>query len=131
MYQNAIFMPYKCSAAITAGYAVALASDGTVALAATATLSSVIGIAKNATSAAGDVCFVQVYGYCDYAVTDGNVAATDLIVYALDGGTIAGATEAEVTSDPTIGYWMLGKNLLAADSAANIGTIFICPGSAA
>lgn len=116
-----IFAPFKATAAITRGSPVSVDSNGDIADSATATLSRVIGVAAE-DIASGEVGLVQTYGYCDYLTTDGNLATTDLVVQALDGGIAGGATEAEITSDPTIAYAVFGRALGAAD----VGTVGIC-----
>lgn len=112
----ALKVPMLCAGACTVGYAVSADSSGDITNAATATLTAVVGIACS-TGAAGDVIQVQILGYCDFIVTDGNVASTDLVLHAINGGTVSGATETEITADPTIAYAVVGKNLLAADSS--------------
>jgi len=118
-------VPMLCAGACTKGYAVAADSSGDVTNAATATLSAVVGVASE-TGAAGDVILVQIGGYCNYIVTDGNVAATDLVLHAINGGTVSGATEAEITADPTLAYHVIGKNLLAADSGTTGACWIMC-----
>jgi hypothetical protein len=116
-------VPMLCAGACTYGYAVSADSSGDITNAATSTLTAVCGIATE-TGAAGEVILVRILGYCGFAVTDGNVASTDLVVAAINGGTMSGATESEITADPTIAYAVVGKNLLAADSGT-VGTIWV------
>jgi len=118
---------YLTAGAVTKGYAVSLASAGTITASATADLSSVIGVAAE-TAASGELCKVLVRGFCDYVVTDGLVAATDLVLHVINGGTCSGATEAEITADPTLGYHVFAKNLLAADSGTT-GTCYVNAGA--
>lgn len=120
-YHYKKLVPMLCAGTCTYGYAVAMDSSGDVTNAATATLSAVVGVAAEA-GTAGDVILVQIEGYCDYIVTDGNVAATDLVLHAINGGTVSGGTEADITADPTLAYHIIGKNLLAADA----GTVGAC-----
>ena len=110
---------YLTSAAVTKGYVVAIASTGTVAHAATATLHQVIGVATQ-DAASGEEVQVQVRGFNDFVVTDGNVAATDLVLCAVNGGTTVGHTEAEIEADPTLAYHVIGRNLGADVSTAGI-----------
>ena len=65
---------------------------------ATAGNGRVAGVAYE-TVAAGELFRVQCSGYCDYVLTDGAVASTDLHIY-ISGtdGTAEGATNAEVDS---------------------------------
>ena len=123
-----ILMPFLATAAITRGSPVSIDSSGDVADTATATLNNVIGVAYE-NIASGEVGLVQTWGYCDYVVTDGNVAAPgtdqsgDLVLIAADGGVAHGATEAEITADPTLAYYIFAKNL-AVDSSTT-GVCFI------
>lgn len=110
----AVKVPMLCAGTCTKGYAVSMDSSGDITNSATATLHLRCGVACES-GVAGQTILVQTGGYCDFGVTDGNVASTDLVVYATDGGVLNGATEAEITSDPTIVYWVVGVNL-AADS---------------
>ena len=96
-----IDIPMLCAGACTRGYAVAMDSSGDVTNAATATLSAVVGIAVE-TGAAGDVILVRVMGYCDFIYGDGNVAATDLALCAVNGGTVVG--HRMLVSDSHLGW---------------------------
>lgn len=117
-------VPMLCAGTCTKGYAVAMDSAGDVTNAATATLSAVVGIAVDS-GVAGDVIMVRIAGYCDFIATDGAVANTDLVLCAVNGGTTVGHTEAELSADPTLGFHIVAKNLLAADTAANTAYGFI------
>lgn len=120
-YHYKKMVPMLCAGTCTVGYGVSADSSGDVTNSATATLSAVVGVAQES-GVAGDVILVQVGGFCDNIVTDGNVASTDLVLHVINGGTVSGATEAEITADPTLAYHIVGKNLLAADS----GTVGAC-----
>lgn len=109
-----LIVPMLCAGTCTSGYGVAMDVNGDVTNAATATLFKVCGVAQES-GVAGDVIMVQVGGYCDNIVTDGNVAATDLVLHVINGGTVSGATEAELNTDPTLTHHIIGKNL-GADS---------------
>ena len=115
----ALDVPMLCAGTCTKGYAVAMDSSGDVTNAATATLSACCGIAVES-GAAGDVIMVRILGYCDFIVSDGNVAATDLVLHAINGGTVSGGTEAELAADITLGFHVVAKNLLAADSGTTV-----------
>lgn len=115
-----IDVPMVCAGTCTKNYVVAMNSSGDVTNAATATLSAVVGVAQDS-GVAGDVIMVRVAGYTE-VTSDGNVAATDLALHAINGGTVSGATEAELAADVTLGFHVIGKNLLAADS----GTTAYC-----
>lgn len=114
-YHYKLIVPMRCAGTCTKDYVVSMDSSGDVTNAATSTLSAVCGVAQKA-GTAGDVIPVQVGGYCTIT-SDGNVAATDLVLHAINGGTVSGATEAEITADPTLAYHVVAKNLLAADSS--------------
>lgn len=114
-------VPMLCAGTCTYGYGVSMDSSGDITNSATATLTAVVGVCAES-GVAGDVVMVQISGFCDYIVTDGGVASTDLVLHVINGGTVSGATEVEITADPTIGYAVVGKNLLAADA----GTVGAC-----
>ena len=118
---------FKTTAAVTKGYAVSIDTSGTIALAATATLHFVIGIAAES-AAAGEDCRVLLMGYCDYAVTDEGVTAPvqdgtgDQVLQPVDGGVMEGQTGAEINANDTqLGGQIVGKNL-----AADTGAVGIC-----
>ena len=113
-YHYKEIVPMKCAGTCTKNYCVSMNSSGDVTNSATATLSAVVGVAQES-GVAGDVIPVQIGGYVE-VTSDGNVAATDLVLHVINGGTVSGATEAELTSDPTLGMHVIAKNLLAVDS---------------
>lgn len=108
------------AAAIARGVPVYIDSSGDVHASATAGLIYTMGVAAKAIGI-GEAGLILLKGYCDYIVTDGNVAVTDLVLHAIDGGVCSGATEAEIEADPTLAYHVIGKNL-----AADTGTVGIC-----
>jgi len=113
-----VVVPMLCAGTCIADYVLSMDSPGVVTNAATATLTNVVGVAQES-GVAGDVIMVQVEGYCKIT-SDGNVASTDLVLHAINGGTVSGATEAEITADPTLAYHVIAKNLGAADSSTTI-----------
>lgn len=119
------FVPMLCSGACTYGHGVSMNVDGEVANSVTATLSAVVGVA-NESGVAGDVIMVQTMGYCDHVVTDGTVAASDLVLHVVNGGTVVGATEAQLSSDPTLAFAIVGKNLLAVDDGTTGACWLMC-----
>jgi hypothetical protein len=113
-YHYKLIVPMLCAGTCTKDYVVSANSSGDVTNSATATLSAAVGVAQKA-GVAGDVIPVQIGGYCKFT-SDGNVANTDLVLHVINGGTVSGATEAELSTDPTIGFAIVAKNLLAADA---------------
>ena len=123
-YHYKLIVPMLCAGTCTKDYCVSADSSGDVTNAATATLSAVVGVAQES-GVAGDVIMVQIGGYCKFT-TDGNVASTDLVLHATNGGTVSGATEAEITADPTLAYHIIAKNLLAANSSTTAYGWIMC-----
>ena len=119
-----VFVPMKCAGTCTRGYAVAMDVSGDITNAATATLHAVCGVAYKS-GVAGETILVQVLGYCDYVVTDGDAAAADMVLAAVDGGTTVGMTEAELAADITLGFNVIGRNL--GDDSSTAGRCLLCP----
>ncbi|MBK6900127.1 MAG: hypothetical protein IPH09_12995 [bacterium] len=110
----------RCAGTCTRGYGVSLDSSGYITNSATATLWAVVGIAMKA-GVAGDTIPVLVKGWCDFGISDGNIAATDYYVYVVDGGTLNGATLAEAAgTNNTLLAQAVGKCPVAADSGTTI-----------
>ena len=110
---------FKCAAACTQNYGVSIDSSGEITNAATATLFRCIGVALE-TGAAGEVIRVQTEGFNNTLVTDGDAAATDLVLRVEDGGTFTGSTEVEMAADGAFAGHVIGKNLGADVSTAGI-----------
>jgi len=121
----AIYGTFEAGGTISRGDPVSITSSGSVAKATTGTEHRCIGVAAE-DAVSGDGVQVLVYGFCDFITTDGNVADTDLILIADSTGVAVGATEAEVVSDPTLAFAMIGKNL--GDDSGTTGYCFVCPG---
>ena len=120
----AIFAPFVATdAAISRGDVVCMDGSGDVIASATANLSRVVGVASN-DAAVGEIVMVQIYGYCDYVTTDGDLATSDLALQALDGGVAGGVTEAEIAADGTLGFHIFARGLGVADTGT-VGTCFI------
>jgi hypothetical protein len=117
-YHYKLIVPMLCAGTCTKDYVVSMDSSGDVTNAATATLWAACGVAQKS-GVAGDVIPVQIAGYAKLT-SDGNVAATDLVLHVINGGTVSGGTEAELATDPTLAYHVVAKNLVAADSGTTI-----------
>jgi len=91
-------------ATTTRGKGVSISADGEISTTATATLWQYIGCAMQ-DCVAGQYCPVQLDGYCDYAFTDGALAADTEVLFIADGGvyTATGGTQGGLdTSDATL-----------------------------
>ena len=110
----------EASAAVTSKRAVAIGTNGKVALAATdSTASLTLGIASNgSTVSTGDVVRVVTYGVVTSVPCDGAVAAGSILKRSV---TTTGSVAA--TASPAAGE-VIGFALAA--SASNVCTVFVC-----
>jgi len=106
-----VWADMRCAGACTYGYGVSVDSSGYVTNSATATLTAVIGVAGK-TGAAGDIIPVLIGGWCDFGVSDGSIADSDIYVTVVDGGQLDGVASANTAR--------VGKNPLVADTGSAV-----------